>query len=390
MRGMSSVGSARLAVGLVLALSLGAGGGARAASLEPGPAQPSPSATAAPGPSPDASAAPAAITLRAVSLEGEPFAMRDGDDATGYSIELWDEIALRAGIDTELTWVDDVDDLLEAVRSGAADVGVGPVSMTPERERDLDFTYAYSTGGLGIMVASAGVGPVEAFIDTVFRPGWLLLGGVLAVLIIAVGVLIWLVRRGREEWPTDARTAFHEGAWRSARVFLNSSFGEHEPRSGFGRLVAILWIVAGIVFTSLFTAAVTSTATVSRLQSSISGPGDLAGKRILSLPGTTSADWLTERGLAWRRVDYLESAYQDLLDGKADAIVFDQLTLRYDATVQGGGRLAVVGPAFELDPYGFALTQDGAYREAIDTALLSMIHDGSLDALHTIWFGATT
>jgi polar amino acid transport system substrate-binding protein len=387
---MRSSASARLAAAIVVVLAIGVGGDARAAVPDPSPAQPSPSTSGAPGASPDASAAPAAITLRAVSLEGEPFAMRDGTDPSGYSIEIWDEIALRAGFDTELTWVDDVDDLLEAVRSGQADVGVGPVSMTPERERDLDFTYAYSTGGLGIMVSNAGAGPVEAFIDTVFRPGWLLLGGALALLIIGVGVLIWVVRRGREEWPTDARTAFHEGAWRSARVFLNSSFGEHEPRSGFGRLVAIVWIVAGIIFTSLFTAAVTSTATVSRLQSSISGPGDLSGKRILSLPGTTSADWLTERGLAWRRVDSLEEAYQELLEAKADAIVFDQLTLRYDATVQGGGRLAVVGPAFELDPYGFALTQDGPYREAIDTALLSMIHDGSLDELHTIWFGATT
>jgi polar amino acid transport system substrate-binding protein len=324
-----------------------------------------------------------------VALAIEPFAIEEGDRASGYSIDIWDEIAVRAGYRSDLTWVPDVGTLIDEVRFGNADVGVGPISMTPEREEDLDFSYAYSTGGLGIMVATSGAGPVEAFLESVVHPGWLIFGLVLVLLVVVVGLVIWIPRRGREGWPADARTGLHESAWRSARAFLNSSFGEHEPRSGLGRLAAIVWIVAGIIFTSLFTAAVTSNATVSRLQGSISGPSDLAGKRIVSVAEGTSADWLTANGLSWRAVGSIDEAYQLLLDHDADAVVFDQLVLRYHATAHGNGQLDVVGPSFELDPYGIALRQGSPYREAIDTALLSMIHDGTLDAFHTRWFGPT-
>jgi polar amino acid transport system substrate-binding protein len=314
--------------------------------------------------------------------------MRSGDESSGYSVDIWDEIALRAGYDTKIIWVDDIDQLLEAITTGRADVGVGPISMTPERETKLDFTYSYSIGGLGIMVAASGAGPVESFLESVFRPGWLIFGVVLAVLIVGVGLLIWLPRRGKEGWPSDPRSGLHESAWRSARVFLNSSFGDHEPRSALGRFAAIVWIVVGIIFTSLFTAAVTSNATISQLQGAISGPHDLGGKRIVSVAEGQSADWLTANGLPWRRVSSMDEAYQTLLDRGADAIVFDQLILRYHATTAGAGQLAVVGPAFELDPYGFALQQGSPHREAIDQAFLSMVDDGTLDALHTRWFGA--
>jgi ABC-type amino acid transport substrate-binding protein len=291
---------------------------------------------------------------------------------------------------TELTWVDSIDGLLESVAGGEADVAIGPISMTPEREARVDFTYPYSLSGLGIMVSSSGLGPVESFLDAVVHPGWLVFGLVLVVLVTVVGLVTWLARRGREGWPADARHGLHEGAWRSARVFLGGAFGEHEPRSAWGRLAALVWIVAGILLVSLFTAAVTSNATVSRLQGSIDGPDDLAGKEIVSVGDSTSADWLRARGLPFHPVASIADAYPLLENGEADAIVFDQLILRYHATTAGAGRLSVVGPAFAPDPYGFAVTSDGPLREAIDAALLSMVEDGTLDAIHTVWFGAVT
>ena len=105
--------------------------------------------------------------------------------------------------------------------------------------------------------------------------------------------------------------------------------------------------MAGIILTSLFTAAVTSNATVSRLQGSIDGPDDLAGKRIVTVADSTSEQWLKARGLPYRTVTSIDGASALLLDGSADAVVFDQLTLRYHATTHGAGALQVVGPSFD-------------------------------------------
>jgi hypothetical protein len=109
--------------------------------------------------------------------------------AVGYSVDIWDEIGERAGFTYELTWVDDMSGLLAAVAIGPFDAGIGPISMTPEREERLDFTYPYSTGGLGIMVSSSDAGPFEAFIDAVAHPGWVVLGLLLAGVVIVVGLV---------------------------------------------------------------------------------------------------------------------------------------------------------------------------------------------------------
>jgi ABC-type amino acid transport substrate-binding protein len=316
--------------------------------------------------------------------------MREPNGASGYSVDVWDEVARRVGVGTELVWVHGIDTLLGTVSGGQADVAIGPISMTPEREGHVDLTHPVSEGGLGILVSTIGAGPVEAFLDAVIRPGWLVLGLFLTVLVVVVGLGMWLPRRGREGWPDDVRQGLHESAWRSARIFLSGAFGEHEPRTARGRLGAMTWIVAGIILTSLFTAAVTSNATVARLQGSISGPDDLAGKRIVTVGDSTSADWLESRGLPFHAVTAIADAYPLLEEGHADAIVFDQLILRYHATSAGAGRLAVVGPTFERDPYGFAVAQGSPLREAIESAILSMIQDGTLDAIHTIWFGSVS
>ena len=337
----------------------------------------------------DAVAAEAEGPLQVVAIEIEPFTMREGDHAIGYSVDIWDEIADRAGLTYELAWEDHMDALLGAVSSGRVDAGIGPISMTPEREERLDFTYPYSTGGLGIMVSASDPGPLGAIVDAFAHPGWVVLGLLLAGVIIVVGLVAWLPNRGRDGWPTELRHGFHEGAWRSARAFLGGDF-QNEPATGLGRLAAMTWIVAGIVLTSLFTAALTSSATVSRLEGSIDGPDDLAGQRLVTLADSTSEEWLTEQGLPYRTVTSIEDASSLLSEGGVDAVVFDQLVLRYHATAHGGGDLEVVGPAFDLDPYGIALPDESPLRESIETALLSIIHDGTLDRLHTAWFGPTT
>jgi ABC-type amino acid transport substrate-binding protein len=360
-----------------------------------------PEASAAPEVSaaPETSAAPEATTaptspapdvpLRVLAIEIEPFTMRDGDLAVGYAVDLWDEIGHRAGFTWDLAWVNGIDALLGEVSSGQVDAGIGPISMTPQREARLDFTYPYSSGGLGIMVSTREAGPFEPFVDAIAHPGWLVIGLFLAGVIVVSGLATWISRRGRDGWPSDLRHGFHEGAWRSARVFLGGEF-EREPTTGLGRLAAMTWIVLGIILTALFTAAVTSNATVNRLQVSIDGPEDLAGERVVTLAGSTSQEWLEVEGLPYQAVTSVEEAGSMLLEGSADAVVFDQLVLRYHATAHGGGGLEVVGPAFDLDPYGFALPEGSPWQERIDAALLSMIHDGTLDRLHTAWFGPTS
>src|SRR5207302_5778342 len=118
------------------------------------------------------------------------------------------------------------------------------------------------------------------------------------------------------------------------------------PKSAGGRIVAVVWMFCSVVFVAYFTAAVTSSMTVQELQGNIKGPDDLPGKRVASAKGSTSAAYLRQQRSDVVEFANLDEAYQALLDGQADAVVFDAPVLAYYAAHGGKGKVRLVGPVF--------------------------------------------
>lgn len=54
--------------------------------------------------------------------------------------------------------------LLDAAAAGEIDVGIGALSVLPEREERMDFTHAYMSGGLGIAAKVENAGLVTALL----------------------------------------------------------------------------------------------------------------------------------------------------------------------------------------------------------------------------------
>ena len=72
--------------------------------------------------------------IRVVTKEIEPFVIKDQDRLTGFSIDLWKEMASFAGVQYEFVEVQTVTEQLDAVIEGEADVAIAAISMTAERE----------------------------------------------------------------------------------------------------------------------------------------------------------------------------------------------------------------------------------------------------------------
>jgi polar amino acid transport system substrate-binding protein len=77
------------------------------------------------------------------------------------------------------------------------------------------------------------------------------------------------------------------------------------------------------VFIAYFTAAVTSNLTVQQLHGDINGPDDLPGKRVASVKGSTSTEYLRQRNVEVSEFAKVEEAFQALIAGEADAVVYD-------------------------------------------------------------------
>lgn len=327
-------------------------------------------------------------SLRVVTKTLVPFVDQPGDTPTGFSIDLWREIATRNGWTYTYVWRDTVSGLLEAVEKGEADVGIAGISMTPEREAKIDFSLSMFNAGLQIMTAQGASTTMGSIINTIFTPDLLRILGLILLAIVFVGHIIWLnERKDNPDFPKTYFAGVWEGIWQAGVSLATVGYGDRAPKTIAGRLGALLWMFIAIVLIAYFTAVVTTTLTVQQIQGSISGPSDLPGKRVVSVEGTTASKWLTERGINHTTVKTVDEAYPLLTERNADALVFDAPVLLFAAN-ESNGNLKVVGPIFKQEQYGIALPTDSLLRESINRTLLEIYSDGTYQQIYSKWFGA--
>ena len=99
-----------------------------------------------------------ASELRVATYVLPPFVMQKGDQLTGFSIDLWEEIAKRLKLKPSYKIAPDTRSCIELVRSGNADIGVSGIYFTTERDKIVDYTYPILEAGLQVMVRDAGKG----------------------------------------------------------------------------------------------------------------------------------------------------------------------------------------------------------------------------------------
>ena len=96
-------------------------------------------ASLAVAPSAHAQQTPQSVRVRTFAIE--PFVMQYHDRLTGFSIDLWNEIARRLQVDTHYDVAPDVNALFQTLRDGEADVAVSGLFYSVERDREFDFSY---------------------------------------------------------------------------------------------------------------------------------------------------------------------------------------------------------------------------------------------------------
>ena len=94
--------------------------------------------------------------LRVATRIVPPFVFEDKGKLVGFSIDLWRSITDEMGVKSELFVNPTVADLLSAVKSDKADLGIAAISMTAERDKDFDFSYSIFESRLQILVRENG------------------------------------------------------------------------------------------------------------------------------------------------------------------------------------------------------------------------------------------
>ncbi len=316
---------------------------------------------------------PLVVAIRPI----EPFVIPTNAGYGGFSIELWEAIASDLEVEFTYLEVGTVQDMLEAVETGAADVAIGNISITAEREERIDFSHSMFNSGLQILTLSRSGDSIINTFRSIFSPLMLRVLGVGLIILLIVAHIIWLIERHENsDFHQDYLHGIAEALYWSVVTLTTVGYGDKVTKKPLGRLITILWMLASVVLISYFTAAATTSLTVNALNSRISDPSDLGNKRIGTLAGTTSADYLTTRGLSFYPYDDIPSAITALSDGIIEAVVYDAPVLEYHATRSGNRRLQLVEPIFQTEDYGIVVANGSSLRDPINQALLLLRESG--------------
>ncbi|MEV4438848.1 glutamate ABC transporter substrate-binding protein [Streptomyces sp. NPDC049577] len=128
---------------------------------------------------------------------------------------------------------------------------------------------------------------------------------------------------------------------------------------------------------------------VRRADRRIAGPGDLRGRRVCSVTGSTPFERIgrPEYGARVSSHDSYAQCVQDLIMGECDAVTADDTILKGYAA-QNGGRLRVVGRPFSREPYGVGLARgDAVLRTAIGDALEHHLRNGDWRRAYDLTLG---
>lgn len=336
-----------------------------------------------------AAAAPAGH-LRVATREIPPFVFSENGKPAGFSIELWREIAAEMKIGSDFVTAVDVSELLGAVKSGKAALGIAAISITAERSMEFDFSQPMFDAGLQILVREqpGGGGSVWGTLSLLFSAAVLPFVGAALLLVLIPAHLVWWSERRHPRGMIEHRSylpGIFEACWWAGATLATQA--DQMPRSALGRAFAILWMFIAVLFVAYFTATVTSSLTVQQLQGDIKGPEDLPGKQVATTTGSTSAAYLRQQNAQVLEFSKIEQAYEALLKGDADAVVFDAPVLLYYAAHQGKGKVEVVGSVFRKESYGIIFPQNSPHRRPVNNALLRLKENGTYQRLYEKWFG---
>lgn len=309
-------------------------------------------------------------------------------DYKGFSIELIEDIANKAGFEVAYVEVDSVGAQLDAVRQGRADAAISAISITSGREETVDFSVSMFESGIQAMVsASSSSLSLSGLLSEVFSPVLLLVFALMVLGTLLTGVFVWAWERrhGNDHFTNPGAHGVFDGIWWATVTLFTIGYGDKVPHKVVSRIVTMLWMFVGVLMVATITAEVTSSITVERLESRISSVADLAGKDVVTYPGTTSWDYLIENGINPRPIEDIDLAYREVRDGEADAFVFDASIIQWLVANRSG--VQVAGPVIRPENYGIVTAEGSPLTESIDRALLSLREDGSYERLKKGYFG---
>ena len=328
-----------------------------------------------------------AETLKVGVTGSPPFVIREGEKSSGISLDVWLHIAEENDLTYELISQSSPKKGIQALNDGSIDLLIGPISITPRRLAmpNVDFTQPYYMGRVGVLLP---LDPPSLFSRVQVFFGWAVVSSILVMIsvLLVVGSLIWLAERRRnpEQFPRRWMPGIASGMWFALVTLTTVGYGDKAPVTRTGRGITGAWMITSLIAVSSLTASLASAFTLFLSGSTldiITNPLQLKTRRVAVVSGTSGMDMAEQDGMRLVPSADLKGAVRLLLEGQADALVFDEPAIRY--YIKQNPQLALQLAPFNLgeETYGFALKANNPLRTPLDVSILRMQRTGKIEAI---------
>ena len=335
---------------------------------------------------------PASRVLRVGVLDGaQPCSDLESGQWQGLAVELWSRLASRERLPFILETRPTAAALLQDVQAGSLDVGVGCLTITPERVNDVRFSLPFQEMGLGVMQRRNRLEAGEAVLRSLLSRDLLQLLAAYLASIAVVSVLLW-----QSEAHGSGEEKLHQGRRRAfAKVFqiLATGPGTNTIASttrGHG-LVIVSYLIRIVTASLLVT-----TITVKVVREPVAGVADLRqlsdleGQRVAARPGSVSQEVLRQINASGPEtpirivpLPQVSQAPTLLLEQRADAVLAEDQQLRWAMHRSPRSSLQISLQGLQRESQAFALSPQlpEAIADRINKGLSALKRNGTVTQL---------
>jgi polar amino acid transport system substrate-binding protein len=314
--------------------------------------------------------------------QSEPWVIFDENstEQRGFSIDLWNEISHRLDKKTEFVVFHNTSEIIEATKNGEIDAGITSITITSEREKEIDFSHSMYELGLQMMVLAekTSFSPLDVFSE-VFEEHFSWSGFLyFFIILLFITILRWLIDRYSTEKDEKLFSQhFFIGTYDAFLWAITMLVTFETPKSrSWARIIDLSWHITGLLILSITTALVTASITAKTITGSIKSEKDLIGKYVATVEGTAPMDYLKQLGAKTVPVETLDQGIKLVESGKVEVLVYDGPQLVYLKN-QFNHKihkkiLEVLPITFNSQSYGIAFPKDSDLKEEVNQILLQL------------------
>lgn len=328
-------------------------------------------------------------TVTVVYSDFKPMTFDVDGNPSGFDIDLWEAIALDAGIQFKYKKTT-FQEIVPSLASREADVGLAGITMTAEREKYIDFSHSYFQSGLRLLTT------VSTDVDLMSSTAHILANKKMIkaflyffLFILICGHILYWAERGSNEAISDHYfPGIFESFWCVFATMTTVGYGDIAPKKWLGRSITMVIGISGITFFGWFIAVFASSLDNldSQQTAKIKKATELKGYTIATKAKTTSVDVITSSGGKLVTSENIAESYAKLAFKEVDGVLFDSPSILHRLNTDNTNQLMIVGDLINKQSYGIALQPGSPLREKINRSLLKLQSNGTYDQIYSKWF----